>query len=508
MDALLVHCSKSVSHDGSKAGAVTCITGPSKGSLSLTRDARDSLSQEAHHHSSTLTELARLESRTLTCVTRQQLSLQFLQFLHFPSLRRLLLRHVHVVMLIICAIRLTKAAREMHDQAANEQAVCDVVQCEGHIEASSRISCRLACVRPTCASTRCKRAHGRHVWFVYNVHWRRGWQRATSFNVRYGPHVCDVYTVHTWPLTRPRPRRAHTHSLVRARLHATVRPRTMHGREVGADTRGGDAGGVAGGGIKKRVQARDGGTSKRAIGVSGSPERSSDSCSRDGRTLFVGNLDGKTRHRTLVQLFSAHGAVESVRLRGGAGRGAAHKRRSMIRRASSSADADGVHAYVVFAATEGCTHAMQRATQTLHMHVLHGRRMRVRRMDKEMDRACAVFVGNLADGCTEDALFDAFENALRPHDVRVTDARVCRQRHSRRPRGVGFVEFDDERGPLLAETSALVVDGRNVRVQRVRKLGAGNKTKNKTKTPARKKRRRPAAEDKEDEGRCVRMAGR
>jgi len=161
---------------------------------------------------------------------------------------------------------------------------------------------------------------------------------------------------------------------------------------------------------------------------------------RLARTVFVGNIPIKTKRQALVKHFSAHGPVESVRIRSAAsGNLKLAQRAAVITGAIDGSVRDAVNAYVVFREASSVPKAV--ATNGA---VAFGRHLRVDAAFSKGDpqpsnHKRSVFLGNLAFDTNEEALWTMFSPC-----GQIENVRLVRDWQTQKGKGFGYVCFADK----------------------------------------------------------------
>ncbi|XP_049575618.1 RNA-binding protein 34 [Syngnathus scovelli] len=180
------------------------------------------------------------------------------------------------------------------------------------------------------------------------------------------------------------------------------------------------------------------------------------------RTVFVGNLPVGCTKKTLLHMFQADGAVESIRFRSMVREDPAVSRRIAAIKQQAHPSARGLNAYVVFKEPRGVTKALQRNGAEFQKDFI----LRVDRVSSKSvqshDHKRSVFVGNLN--------FELNESALRRHfEVcgAVKAVRLVRDRNTGLGKGFGYVLFESGDSVQLALTlEGSKLQGRTIRVKR------------------------------------------
>ncbi|XP_037104481.1 RNA-binding protein 34 [Syngnathus acus] len=183
---------------------------------------------------------------------------------------------------------------------------------------------------------------------------------------------------------------------------------------------------------------------------------------KNQRTVFVGNLPVGCTKKTLLHMFQADGAVESIRFRSMVREDPAVSRRVAAIKQQAHPSARSLNAYVVFKEPRGVTKALQRNGAEFEKDFI----IRVDRVSSESvqshDHKRSVFVGNLN--------FELNESALRRHfEVcgAVEAVRLVRDRNTGLGKGFGYVLFESGDSVQLALTlEGSKLQGRTIRVKR------------------------------------------
>ncbi|KAF6017182.1 RBM34 [Bugula neritina] len=179
------------------------------------------------------------------------------------------------------------------------------------------------------------------------------------------------------------------------------------------------------------------------------------------RTVFVGNLSVKTEKKDLMKFFMKYGKIESLRFRN-------LMRKDLTKPLKASAIKKDLHplsksmnAYIIFEEEKSAIRALKRNGKNLlgsHLRVDLASSV----TDREPNRKCSVFVGNMP--------FDAHEEDVRQHFSAcgdIVNVRLIRDRETRLGKGFGYVEFKKPDSVLLALQMAEQKFGKNkLRVQR------------------------------------------
>ncbi|KAJ1457666.1 hypothetical protein M885DRAFT_437699, partial [Pelagophyceae sp. CCMP2097] len=187
------------------------------------------------------------------------------------------------------------------------------------------------------------------------------------------------------------------------------------------------------------------------------------------RTIFVGNLPKEASRKAVAKFFSAHGPVESVRLRSLPTAGAKVDEagnQTLVRKVSAQSrhltDAKRTaNAYVVFETPEAANKAVSDANGTEYVHGDERFHLRVDAAAGSRDaeeHLRTAFVGNLPRATSEEHLRSFFAEHLDGdaggHRA-IRNVRVVRDRETHEAKGIAYVVFDS-RARLVA---ALELDG-------------------------------------------------
>ncbi|XP_057698478.1 RNA-binding protein 34 [Corythoichthys intestinalis] len=187
---------------------------------------------------------------------------------------------------------------------------------------------------------------------------------------------------------------------------------------------------------------------------------------KDGRTAFVGNLPGDCTKKTLLKLFRADGAVESVRFRSMVREDPGVPRRVAAIKRQAHPSAGRVNAYVVFKEPEGVTKALRRNGVEIQKDFF----IRVDRVsskaEQNHDHKRSIFVGNLS--------FELQELPLRRHFEEcgaVEAVRLVRDNNTGLGKGFGYILFKSPDSVQLAlKLDGSKLEGRAIRVKRSTKI--------------------------------------
>nr|XP_061792115.1 RNA-binding protein 34-like [Nerophis lumbriciformis] len=183
---------------------------------------------------------------------------------------------------------------------------------------------------------------------------------------------------------------------------------------------------------------------------------------KDGRTAFVGNLPGDCTKKTLLKLFRADGAVESVRFRSMVREDPGVPRRVAAIKRQAHPSAGRVNAYVVFKEPEGVTKALRRNGVEIQKDFF----IRVDRVSSKHDHKRSIFVGNLS--------FELQELPLRRHFEEcgaVEAVRLVRDNNTGLGKGFGYILFKSPDSVQLAlKLDGSKLEGRAIRVKRSTKI--------------------------------------
>ena len=203
------------------------------------------------------------------------------------------------------------------------------------------------------------------------------------------------------------------------------------------------------------------------------PEEEPEPEDAGGRTVFVGNVPGGTKAKTLKREFGRYGAVESVRLRSVA---LAPGSKLPRRAAAMTAAVDpgkAANAYVVFkdaAAAEAALAANMTEFRGHHLRVDQAAAPYSSGKDRhaagQYDPKRSVFVGNLDFDLQDEELIRFVQGAADIPQLqgRVEGVRIVKDKKINFSKGFGFVLFASKE----AARAALLLDGRELNGRKVR----------------------------------------
>ncbi|XP_077381221.1 RNA-binding protein 34 [Festucalex cinctus] len=246
----------------------------------------------------------------------------------------------------------------------------------------------------------------------------------------------------------------------------------LHNREAGLQNADEDERAPAN--RKKRVAAGEAGLEKGAehwvLKRQRRRQEKQEEQSKNRRTAFVGNLPVGCTKKTLLGIFRADGAIESIRFRSMVREDPAVSRRVAAIKRQAHPSAQSINAYVVFKEPQGVAKALQRNGTELDKEFI----IRVDRVSSKAaqshDHKRSVFVGNLN--------FELKESALRRHFAEcgaVEAVRLVRDHNTGLGKGFGYVLFEScDSVQLALKLQGSELDGRPVRVKRSAKKEAGS----------------------------------
>ncbi|XP_067941768.1 RNA-binding protein 34-like [Watersipora subatra] len=178
-------------------------------------------------------------------------------------------------------------------------------------------------------------------------------------------------------------------------------------------------------------------------------------------TVFVGNVPVEAEKKDIRKFFKKYGTIKSIRFR-------SLMRKDITKPLKASAIKRDLHplckalnVYIVFEEERSASRALKRnGKEFLGSHLRVD--LASSSVDKEPNRKCSVFVGNVP--------FDAHEEALRKHFSGcgdIVNVRLIRDKETRLGKGFGYVEFKTADGVALALQMHDHAFGKNkLRVQR------------------------------------------
>ncbi|XP_077516216.1 uncharacterized protein LOC144126125 [Amblyomma americanum] len=194
-----------------------------------------------------------------------------------------------------------------------------------------------------------------------------------------------------------------------------------------------------------------------------------DTPDKDERTVFVGNLPGTATQKTLRQMFSQYGPIESVRFRSIVPSREGLSRKVAFLTKSLHSTKQTVNAYVVYREREAVRKAL-----ALNGSVVLGKHIRVDVVGDakpQVNESQTVFVGNLPHEVQDEELWAFFAEC-----GDVTAVRLIRDKVTGMGKGFGFVTFKNRDGATLAlEMAGRELCGRPIRVTEFSKQAAAKK---------------------------------
>ncbi|XP_077428155.1 RNA-binding protein 34 isoform X2 [Vanacampus margaritifer] len=194
--------------------------------------------------------------------------------------------------------------------------------------------------------------------------------------------------------------------------------------------------------------------------------------SKNQRTVFVGNLPVGCTKKTLLGIFRADGAIESIRFRSMVREDPAMSRRVAAIKRQAHPSVQRINAYVVFKEPQGVAKALQRNGMEMENDFI----IRVDRVGSKAaqnhDHKRSVFVGNLN--------FELKESALRRHFEEcgaVEAVRLVRDHKTGLGKGFGYVLFEScDSVQLALKLEGSKLEGRSIRIKRSTMKEAGSAT--------------------------------
>lgn len=162
------------------------------------------------------------------------------------------------------------------------------------------------------------------------------------------------------------------------------------------------------------------------------------------RTLFVGNINQKATSKDLMKLFSSHGSVESIRIRGVVPVNPKIPKRVAFLTRRLNEFVDAFTAYVVFKDAPDIEESVTKIKQKLHLTVFMDKHIRVMPADSSQSRMgnrFSAFVGNIPYNCTEEEFIQAFVDVVKELGTDLHNVQLNRDRDTGICRGSGFVTF-------------------------------------------------------------------
>ncbi|XP_072959242.1 uncharacterized protein [Typha angustifolia] len=257
--------------------------------------------------------------------------------------------------------------------------------------------------------------------------------------------------------------------------------RRKYGAAAGKDLEGNDderGGVVVGVGQKRKA-------SDAAAEMVVSKEESYDDESKLARTVFVGNLPLKTKHKTLLKEFATFGEIESVRVRSVPLKNTKTPRKGAIFQGEINDAVDSVHAYIVFKDEQSAHAALSH-----NMAQVGGHHMRVdmacpprKKLKGEgplYDRKRTVFVGNLPFDVKDEELYELFCGASGA-ESNVEAIRVVRDPNMSLGKGIAYVLFKTrEAANTIIRKRDLMIRDRVLRLSHAKPSDAVTPTKRKS----------------------------
>ncbi|KAG7154327.1 RNA-binding protein 34-like [Homarus americanus] len=180
---------------------------------------------------------------------------------------------------------------------------------------------------------------------------------------------------------------------------------------------------------------------------------------KDTRTVFVGNVNIKTKRKEISRLFNKYGKVEAVRFRNAAVPEPQKSKKEAVIKSIFHESRSSLSAYVRFETVDMMEAALE--ANGIKFNEKHLRVDRAVASDKR-DVKCSLFIGNLT--------FEAEEEALRQHFIdcgEIESVRIIRDKKMASGKGFGYVNFmSPDSVEVALNLNKTPFMGRLLRVQR------------------------------------------